>query len=154
MKQIQKAHVALLIKYTGISFITGWLSHGFFSGERQILTSLAGVILFIIGTLLEQKTGEKEYLRTILFSSLLAVAIGALTGWLQHFPDSPTRSLWLVPLGFLISVYAYISLEKENFLKRTHIIYTLIWFLLFIVISLWFYWIVSHGYIWGGWHGH
>jgi len=48
MKKIQKEHVALVIKYTGISFITGGLSHGFFSGERQIITSLVGIGFFII----------------------------------------------------------------------------------------------------------
>lgn len=154
MKKIQKEHVALVIKYTGISFITGGLSHGFFSGERQIITSLVGIGFFIIWTLMEQKTWEKEYLRTILFSSILAVAIGALTGGLQHFPDSPGRSLWIVPLWFLISVYAYISLEKENFIKKTHLIYTWVWFLLFITISLWFYWVVAQGYFWESWHAH
>lgn len=154
MKKIQKEHVALIIKYTGISFITGWLSHGFFSGERQIITSLVGIGFFIIGTLMEQKTWEKEYLRTILFSSILAVAIGALTGGLQHFPDSPDRSLWIVPLWFLISVYAYISLEKEDFIKKTHLVYTWVWFLLFIGISLWFYSLVAQGYFWESWHEH
>jgi len=154
MKQIQKEHVALVIKYTGISFITGWLSHGFFSGERQIITSLVWIWFFIVGTLLEQKSEERDYMRTIIFSSVLAVSIWALTWGLQHFPDSPGRSLWIVPLWFLISVYAYVSLEKENFMKKTHILYTIVWFILFIVISLWFYWVVAQWYIWGWWHGH
>lgn len=154
MTQIQKEHVAMIIKYTGISFITGGLSHGFFSGERQIITSLVGIGFFIVWTLMEQKTWEKEYFKTIVFSSILAVAIWALTGGLQHFPDSPDRSLWIVPLWFLISVYAYISLEKDSFIKKTHLIYTWVWFLLFLAISLWFYWVVAQGYLWQGWHGH
>jgi len=154
MKQIQKEHIALVIKYTGISFITWWLSHGFFSGKRQIITSLIGIGFFIVWTLMEQKNWEKEYLRTIIFSSMLAVSIWALTWWLQHFPDSPDRSSWIVPLGFLISAYAYIKLEKGSFLKKTNLIYTILWFLLFISISFIFYWVVSEGYIWEWWHKH
>lgn len=154
MKTIQKEHVALVIKYTGISFITWWLSHWFFSWERQIITSLVGIWFFILWTLLEQKSEERDYFRTIIFSSILAVSIWALTGGLQHFPDSPDRSLWIVPLGFLISVYAYVSLEKENFIKKTHIIYTLLWFILFLIISLGFYWVVAEWYIEWEWHSH
>jgi len=125
MKQIQKEHVALIIKYTGISFITWWLSHGFFSGERQIITSLVWVVLFIIWTLLEQKPEERDYMRTIIFSSVLAVSIWALTWGLQHFPDSPDRSVWLVPVWFLVSILAYLSLEKEMIYKKAHLVYTL-----------------------------
>ena len=154
MKQIQKEHVALIIKYTGISFITGWLSHGFFSWERQVITSLVWVWFFILWTLLEKKSEEKDYMRTILFSSLLAISLWALTGWLQHFPDSPGRSLWIVPLWFLVSVYAYISLENKNFIRKIHILYSIVWFTLFILISLVFYWIAIEWYIWAGWHGH
>jgi len=30
-------HSALLLKYSGISFISGAVNHGFFSGERSLL---------------------------------------------------------------------------------------------------------------------
>lgn len=154
MKQIQKEHVALIIKYTGISFITGWLSHWFFSGERQIITSLVWVVFFIIWTLLEQKPEERDYMRTIIFSSLLAVAIWALTGWLQHFPDSPDRSVWLVPVWFLVSIYAYLSLEKEIIYNKIHLIYSLLGFIFFVGLSILLYTLVGSWYLWAWEHGH
>lgn len=154
MKKIQKEHLVLVIKYTGISFITGGLSHGFFSWERQIITSLIWVWFFILGTLLEKKTWEIDYIRTIIFSSILAVAIWALTWWLQHFPDSPDRSIWIVPLWFLVSVYAYISLEKEKFVQKTYLVYTVLWFVFSVVISVLFYWVVQQWYVWGVLHNH
>ncbi len=155
MNKIQKQHFALIIKYTGISFITGWLSHWFFSWERQIITSLVGIIFFIAGTLLEQKTDKKDYTRTILFSALLAVSIWAFTWWLQHFPDSPSRSAWIVPLWFLLSVYSYLSLENISLFKKKNLMYLTIWFVISIFISAIWYYIVSHGLIsWLGWHWH
>ena len=154
MKQIQKEHVALIIKYTGISFITGWLSHGFFSGERQIITSLVWVVFFIIWTLLEQKPEERDYMRTIIFSSVLAVAIWALTWGLQHFPDSPTRSVWLVPVWFVVSIYAYLALEKEVIYQKMHLIYAWLGFMFFVALSALLYALVGAGYLWAGEHGH
>ena len=154
MKKIQKEHVALIIKYTWISFITGWISHGFFSWERQIITSLVWIGLFIVWTLLEQDSWEKEYLRTIILSAILAVAIGALTWWLQHFPDSPGRSVWIIPLGFIFSVYAFLALEKKTVFKKEHLIYAWVWFALFIGLSLLLFWLVHKWYLWGGEWGH
>ena len=38
--------------------------------------------------------------------TLLSIGLGFFTGGLQHFPDSPARSAWVVPLGFAISILA------------------------------------------------
>ena len=38
--------------------------------------------------------------------SVLSIGLGFFTGGLQHFPDSPARSSWVVPLGFVVSVLA------------------------------------------------
>jgi len=154
MKKIQKEHIALIIKYTGISFITWGISHGFFSWDRQIITSLVGICFFITWTLLEQKSENKTYMHTILFSAILAISIWAVTWWLQHFPDSPDRSLWIVPLWFIVSVYAYFSLEKEAIIKKNHIIYALVGFILFVTISLTLYSLVGKWYLWADWHEH
>lgn len=154
MNKIQKEHVALIIKYTGISFITGGLSHWFFSWERQIITSLVWVVFFIAWTLLEQKPEERDYMRTIMFSSLLAVAIWALTWGLQHFPDSPSRSAWLVPAWFLVSIFAYLALEKETFSKKIHLVYAWWGLVFFIILSAVLYSLVHARYLWGWEHGH
>jgi len=155
MNKIQKQHFALIIKYTGISFITGWLSHWFFTWERQILTSLIGIVFFIVWTLLEQNIDKKDYMKTILFSALLAVSIWAFTWGLQHFPDSPSRSAWIVPLWFLLSVYSYLSLENISIFKKKNLIYLAIWFIVSILISAIWYYIIAHGLVWAiWWHSH
>jgi hypothetical protein len=91
-----RAHFSTLIKYIGISFITGAISHGFFSGTRSLVTGIFGIGCFMIGTMMEDDTSNTW--RTLLAGAILAVGIGSVTGGLQHFPDSPERSLWIIPV--------------------------------------------------------
>lgn len=42
-------HSAMLLKYSGISFISGAVNHGFFSGERSLWTAAIGIVLFVVG---------------------------------------------------------------------------------------------------------
>jgi len=108
----QHHHGAMLLKYSGISFISGAVNHGFFSGERSLWTAAAGMALFVLGAVLEHRLAQdpsqasRGLLRTLIIGSLLSIGLGFFTGGLQHFPDSPARSAWVVPLGFLISVPA------------------------------------------------
>ena len=46
------------------------------------------------------------------------------TGGIQHFPDSPQRSVWVVPLGFALSVVALYMLEgREKMSARAFALY-------------------------------
>ena len=102
----------MLLKYSGISFISGAVNHGFFSGERSLWTAGIGMVLFVLGATLAHRLeddaseGHSALWQTLLLGALLSVGLGFFTGGLQHFPDSPQRSAWVVPLGFLISIPA------------------------------------------------
>lgn len=103
----------MLLKYSGISFISGAVNHGFFSGERSLWTAVAGIVLFVLGAWLEHRwqpanadTPQSGLMKTLAIGSLLSIGLGFFTGGLQHFPDSPARSAWVVPLGFFVSVVA------------------------------------------------
>lgn len=104
------SHIATLCKYAGISFIAGAVNHGFFSGERSLLTAAIGVLAYIVGGVLEMRANPESAQR---WSELLGVGVvssiglGFFTGGLQHFPDSPARSAWVVPLGFVMSFAAF-----------------------------------------------
>jgi uncharacterized cupredoxin-like copper-binding protein len=109
----QHHHAAMLLKYSGISFISGAVNHGFFSGERSLWTAAVGIALFVMGALLEHRLSDSDaesepsgLLRTLAIGALLSIGLGFFTGGLQHFPDSPARSAWVVPLGFFVSVLA------------------------------------------------
>lgn len=109
----QQHHGAMLLKYAGISFISGAVNHGFFSGERSLWTAAIGMVLFVLGAWMEHRirdqttdTPQTGLLPTLVLGALLSIGLGFFTGGLQHFPDSPARSAWVVPLGFFISVLA------------------------------------------------
>lgn len=108
----QHHHGAMLLKYSGISFISGAVNHGFFSGERSLWTAAVGIVLFVLGAALEHRLSDSPQerdqglIRTLALGTLLSIGLGFFTGGLQHFPDSPARSAWVVPLGFALSVPA------------------------------------------------
>ncbi len=128
----QYHHGAMLLKYAGISFISGAVNHGFFSGERSLWTAAIGMVLFVLGAALEHRLSDSEaepaqagLLRTLVLGALLSVGLGFFTGGLQHFPDSPARSAWVVPLGFFISVAA-LALSTSHAWQRSTTAYVLV----------------------------
>jgi uncharacterized cupredoxin-like copper-binding protein len=128
----QHYHGAMLLKYSGISFISGAVNHGFFSGERSLWTALVGMVLFVLGAWLEHRwqpadtdTPPSGLMKTLAIGSLLSIGLGFFTGGLQHFPDSPERSAWVVPLGFFVSVLA-LGLSTPRQWPRAATVYVLV----------------------------
>jgi uncharacterized cupredoxin-like copper-binding protein len=132
ISNFQQQHGAMLLKYSGISFISGAVNHGFFSGERSLWTAGIGMILFVTGAWLEHRVDNKPapstrsgLLQTLALGSLLSIGLGFFTGGLQHFPDSPARSAWVVPLGFLVSVVA-LALSTSGAWQRAVSVYMVV----------------------------
>ncbi|NDF79970.1 MAG: hypothetical protein EB128_10890, partial [Betaproteobacteria bacterium] len=122
--QIQ--HSAMLLKYSGISFISGAVNHGFFSGERSLWTAAIGIVLFVAGAWMEHRSqnNAQSLIESLWVGTLLSIGLGFFTGGLQHFPDSPARSAWVVPLGFAISILALMFTLKMR-MHRGLIVYSL-----------------------------
>jgi uncharacterized cupredoxin-like copper-binding protein len=128
----QYQHGAMLLRYSGISFISGAVNHGFFSGERSLWTAAIGMVLFVLGAMLEHRVAanasdapKTSLLQTLVWGSLLSIGLGFFTGGLQHFPDSPARSSWVVPLGFVVSVCALAWSERRVW-QRAATVYVLV----------------------------
>ena len=128
----QQHHGAMLLKYSGISFISGAVNHGFFSRTRSLWTAAIGIVLFVLGAWLEHRlnaqsddTPSSGLLQTLVLGTLLSIGLGFFTGGLQHFPDSPARSAWVVPLGFFISVLA-LGLSAPRHWPRAATVYVLV----------------------------
>ena len=120
-------HAMLLLKYTGIAFISGAVNHGFFSGQRSFWTAAVGVVLFVCGALIEHRQtlrlgGREGFSGTLLWGAVLSIGLGFFTGGLQHFQDAPTRSAWVVPTGFLISAVGLLG-QVQGVAKRSAIVY-------------------------------
>ena len=140
-------HVAMLCKYAGISFISGAVNHGMFSGERSLLTALLGVGVYLIGAVLYRSVDEEQTSwRDLLgYGVVASIGLGFFTGGLQHFPDSPGRSLWVVPLGFTMSLIAFYALEGRGALSRNALIsYGVISIIIVTVSSIGAWWFFDH----------
>ena len=118
--KFQIQHLATLSKYAGISFIAGAVNHGMFSEQRSLVTAGFGVIFFLVGAYLENRAKGGEAIAwgdALGFGILASIGLGFFTGGLQHFPDSPGRSAWVVPTGFflsLLSVYFGNTTERPS----------------------------------------
>ena len=127
--KFQTGHLATLAKYAGISFVAGAVNHGFFSEKRSFVTAGVGVVCFLIGAAMEMKAapdGSKRWGDLLGFGIVASIGLGFFTGGLQHFPDSPGRSLWVVPLGFFLSLGAvYLSEGRGRIAPKPLAAYTL-----------------------------
>lgn len=79
----QHHHGAMLLKYSGISFISGAVNHGFFSGERSLWTAAIRMGLFVLGALLEHRLSDSvdepvqtDLLHTLAIGALLSIGLG------------------------------------------------------------------------------
>ena len=117
----------MLCKYTGISFIAGSINHGAFSEQRSYLTAGTGVLCYLIGAFMDHKNNPDEtndWRGLFGFGVVLSIGIGFFTGGLQHFIDSPERSVWVVPIGFIMSAVALYFLEaRKKISLKTFVIY-------------------------------
>ncbi len=114
-------HGVMLLKYAGISFISGAVNHGFFTGARSLWTAAIGIVLFVTGAWMEHRSNhapsKQDLFQSLWLGTLLSIGLGFFTGGLQHFPDSPARSAWVVPLGFFISVVALVATLQIRWLR-------------------------------------
>jgi drug/metabolite transporter (DMT)-like permease len=87
--------------------------HGFFSGQRSLITAGIGVLAYLLGGILERRAhpGSSQSWADMLGVGIVAaVGLGFFTGGLQHFPDSPARSACVVERP-LFKVYAHAPVE-------------------------------------------
>ena len=134
------SHISSLCKYTGISFTAGAITHGFFSGERSFWTAVIGIAIYLIGGTLEKIANpDKDHSWTdvLAIGIVASIGLGFFTGGLQHFPDSPARSSWVVPVGFAMSLLAMYLMEGKGKVKlKPVLVYGAISLVLVIAASL------------------
>ena len=127
--QFQTRHLATLSKYAGISFIAGAVNHGMFSEQRSLITAALGVLFFLIGAYVENRSQSDDAVSwgdVIGFGILASIGLGFFTGGLQHFPDTPGRSVWVVPLGFFLSLISlYFGNASERGSTKAVVLYAL-----------------------------
>jgi drug/metabolite transporter (DMT)-like permease len=127
---LQSEHISTLLRYSGISGIAGAVNHGFFSEDRSFITAAIGILLYLAGALMEHRSDpekSRDWTSFFGFGIVSSIGIGFFTGGIQHFPDSPHRSLWVVPVGFVLSLVAiYMSQDRKAINLRSFLIYSFV----------------------------
>jgi len=118
------SHIASLCKYTGISFTAGSITHGSFSSERSYWTAAIGICIYLLGGVLEKiayPDKNHSWSDLLIIGIVASIGLGFFTGGLQHFPDSPARSAWVVPTGFVMSMLAMYLMEGKGRVKLSKV---------------------------------
>ena len=147
-----RQHLITLLWYLGIGFIWWSISHGFFSWTRSIIMAILWIILFILSEYL--KWWEKDYMHLFLWWLVFSVAVGMVSGGLQHFLDSPMRSLWIIPVWWFVStvIFPYKEwLTTYNF-KKSIGMNLLISLWLFGILYLGIHILPNHLFVWWDHH--
>ncbi len=114
-----KKYLSTILWYIGVGFISGAVSHGFFTWTRSLLMAGLWIILFVIHQYLDDNQ-KKDYKEIIVYGLLFSLAVGMVSWGLQHFLDSPTRSIWIIPVWFVLSYVIYgLHVKNTNWQKNS-----------------------------------
>lgn len=139
-RTILLSYFSYLILFVGTAFVSGAIVHVGNVAEiaKYAVIGIAGIALFITGSFIQEFVLNKENLKDegiikfFLFSLMLSVGIGMISGGTQHYSDFPTYSSYLIPIGLVLSLIAYL-------LKNNYYITSKLWGIIvgvFILISL------------------
>jgi uncharacterized protein (DUF305 family) len=131
------SYLSYLALFVGTAFISGAIVHSGNISEipKYIVIGLIGLTLFVAGSFVQETIINKNSLqgtklvKFLFFSLLLSVGIGMISGGVQHFTDFPVYSSFLIPLGVLLSLVAFL-------LKNSYSISSKVWVLILSVFAL------------------
>lgn len=126
IKPVILGYLSYLALFIGTAFISGAIVHSGNISElsKYIIIGVIGVSMFISGSFVQEFILNKENLREegvvkfFLYSLLLSIGIGMISGGTQHFSDFPVYSSYLIPLGLILSYFAYLLKNNFTFTKK------------------------------------
>lgn len=111
---LMRSYLAYVGYFVGAGMISGGVVHHPLDSRFYSLLIVAGVVLFLGATVLNEvilspePSSPSRIARLIGASLLLSFGIGMFSGGIQHFTDFPDRAAVLIPLGVVVSFGAYI----------------------------------------------
>ena len=114
-KNIILSYLSYLALFVGTGFISGAIVHSGNISElpKYTVIGIIGVSLFLVGSFVQEfvinhSSTRSGIIKFFFFSLLLSVGIGMISGGTQHFSDFPIYSSYLIPLGLIISLIAFV----------------------------------------------
>jgi len=104
------SYVALFL---GMGLISGAIVHMPVSPGRYSIIMMIGAVTFGFASFVSDIAQQKDLtvagiIRALLFSLLVSVGIGMMSGGIQHWEDNPTYSALLIPLGLGVSLFSFV----------------------------------------------
>lgn len=123
-------YLSTLALFIGTGFISGAIVHTGNISElyKYLVIGIIGISLFIAGSFVQESVlnaknlKEEGAVKFFIFSLLLSVGIGMISGGTQHFSDFPIYSSYLVPIGLIISYTAFLLKNNFEFTKNLIIV--------------------------------
>ena len=109
--------------FLGIGLVSGSVVHFPGNPVRYAIIGSIGVILFVISSLMDEIVIKKRNLkenaifRVILFSVVLSMGIGMISGAIQHFTDTPKYAAILIPVGIIVSLFGFLLKNQIRLTK-------------------------------------
>ncbi len=134
-----KSFVSHMFKYLGVGLISGSIVHaGTLGGNitKYIILIILGVILFVIGNILEHGISSlKQLIPYIWFSTILSIGTGMVSGATQHYLDGPFVAAILLPLGVFLGYLSFIYRDYRNeFTFKRFLKITIVGLILFVAL--------------------
>lgn len=112
-KSVFFPYVSYVSLFLGMGLISGAIVHMPLDPARYSLIMGAGVVLFGFASFVNDMSKQTELttgaiVRSLVFSLLISVGIGMMSGGVQHFSDNPTYSAMLIPSGFGLSLFSFV----------------------------------------------
>ncbi len=125
-KSILLNYFSYLSLFIGSAFVSGAIVHTGNVAEvsKYAIIGIVGVSLFILGSFIQESIFNQNNLKEegvakfFLYSLLLSVGVGMMSGGTQHFSDFPVYSSYLVPLGLIVSYLAFLLKNNFTFTKN------------------------------------
>jgi len=140
LKNVLASYIVYISLFIGTGFLSGSIVHYPISPTRYLIIGSLGAIIFTLAStineaLFNKKTFKDEgVIKIIIFSLLLSLGIGMISGGVQHFVEFPIYGSYLIPFGILLSIVSYIF--KSNIHLFQHQVIKLVLGALLVVTPL------------------
>lgn len=106
--------------FIGAGFLSGAIVHFPMNPFRFSVIGIIGAIIFVAASTVNEvyfnKRNFKEegIVKIMLFSVILSVGIGMVSGGVQHFDEEALYASLLIPFGILVSFVGYLLKNNPN----------------------------------------
>ncbi|MBL8159233.1 hypothetical protein JNJ66_02130 [Candidatus Saccharibacteria bacterium] len=128
LKHVIPSYAVYMGLFIGTGFLSGAIVHLPLNPVRFAIIGLLGAVIFVASstineiTIMKRQATHAEIAKLIVFSILLALGVGMISGGVQHFDEVPEYASKLIPIGVLLSLLGYvlkngIDLHRRQTLK-------------------------------------